>query len=86
MDLSQNGPNYDKKSVSKLVLHPDYYSGGLYNDIALLILESEIELNGLVNSICLPQQNEVFNSTDCWAAGWGDTKSAANSGKGNKSL
>lgn len=83
LDLSDNGSNYDKKTASKIVIHPDFYSGGLHNDIALLILENEIELKGLVNSVCLPQQGEVFNSTNCWAAGWGDTKSTANNGKPN---
>lgn len=81
LDLSENGPAHDKKAVAKIVLHPDFYSGGLYNDVALLVLESAIELKGLVNSICLPRQGETFNSTHCWAAGWGDTGSMAN-GKG----
>lgn len=69
LDISES----DKKAVSKVVLHKDFYSGGLYNDVALLILETAMELDGLVNTICLPQQWEVFNSTDCWAAGWGET-------------
>lgn len=82
LDFSENGPAYyDRKGVSKVVLHGDFYSGGLYNDVALLILDGAIELNGLVNSVCLPQQGEVFNRTDCWAAGWGDTKPGGNDGK-----
>lgn len=78
LDLSEHELPYEEKRVSKIVLHEDFYSGGLFNDIALLILESAIELKGLVNSICLPQQGEVFNNTNCWAAGWGVARSGNN--------
>lgn len=79
LDISDSGPIDNK--VRKIVFHSDFYSGGLYNDIALLILENAVELNGLVNSVCLPEQGMVFNSTNCWAAGWGVTNPRDSTGE-----
>lgn len=62
----------DERTVFKIIKHPKYYSGGLYNDIALLILEKEYNLVGTINSICLPKETD-FTGKRCIAVGWSNT-------------
>lgn len=58
-------------NVIEVVKHPEYYSGGLYNDIALLILEQPEEITATVQTACLPPQDHVFNHARCFLTGWG---------------
>lgn len=62
---------YQERSVSQIIKHPDYYSGALYNDISLLILDSPLTIAANVLPICLPDQEAVFDSSRCFATGWG---------------
>lgn len=63
-------PHQDRQ-VREFVVHPEYYKGGLYNDVALLFLTEPVEIAENVNIVCLPQQNEIFDHTRCYASGWG---------------
>ncbi|KAI4458065.1 serine protease-related [Holotrichia oblita] len=64
-------PHQDRY-VKSIVSHKDYYAGGLFNDIAILILDSPLELAENVNTLCLPSQDmEVPAGTRCYASGWG---------------
>jgi hypothetical protein len=62
---------YQERSVSQIINHPDYYSGALYNDISLLILDSPLTVAANVLPICLPDQDAVFDGSRCFATGWG---------------
>jgi hypothetical protein len=70
-NLGSNEKN--ERNVAKIIKHPEYYSGGLYNDIALLILENEYSFSSeFLNSICLPPANKNFTGKKCLAVGWGE--------------
>lgn len=64
--FSQNTKLRYFRNVSKIIKHEKYYSGGFYNDIALLILESPIN----ITPVCLPNPNQNFDGNNCIAVGW----------------
>lgn len=67
-----SGNSDEERGVEKLIKHEKYYSGGLHNDIALLILSSEFDYSkSQINSICLPRQTENSYNEKCMAVGWG---------------
>lgn len=53
------------------MIHPDYYKGGLFNDIALLFLTEPVNIVENVNTVCLPEQDALFDGSRCFASGWG---------------
>lgn len=63
-------PHQDR-SVESVVIHPQYYAGALYNDIALLFLETPVEIAENVNVICIPKNKATVDSARCFATGWG---------------
>lgn len=67
-----NEPNEQKRSVSKIHIHPDFNVSMLNNDVALLQLEAEVELTDFVSSVCLPNsEEEDFAHVWAIASGWG---------------
>ncbi|XP_076177043.1 phenoloxidase-activating factor 2 isoform X2 [Ptiloglossa arizonensis] len=63
---------YRDANVKTAVTHPLFYNGGLFNDIAVLILDKPF--NRSVNSIpvCIPRQGSIFPAgSRCLATGWG---------------
>lgn len=63
---------YQESIIEAIITHPQYYSGGLYNDIAVLILESPVTYAVNVMPACMPTQEMIFKpGTRCWATGWG---------------
>ncbi|XP_052866327.1 clotting factor B-like [Anopheles cruzii] len=66
---------HQERAVSKIVVHPNYYSGALFNDVALLFLNEPFnDTLPNVGPICLP--NAVVSNheyTDCMVVGWGGT-------------
>uniref|UniRef100_A0A2S2R9K9 Phenoloxidase-activating factor 2 n=1 Tax=Sipha flava TaxID=143950 RepID=A0A2S2R9K9_9HEMI len=63
-------PHQDRH-VKKIVSHPKYYAGGLHNDISLIFTDEPFILHDHVNTICLPEKNEVFTDKKCFSSGWG---------------
>lgn len=71
--------NHIEYSVNSSLIHKDYNSRRLNNDIALLTLNSFIDLsNPYINTACLPSCRDQFDFTfqngtgsRCWVAGWG---------------
>lgn len=62
-----------ERTVIDVIRHPDFYSGGLFNDIALLILDQPLEISqfgALINEICLPKTTDYFQDKKCIVAGW----------------
>ncbi|XP_062552011.1 phenoloxidase-activating factor 2-like [Armigeres subalbatus] len=62
---------HQDRQVIEIVIHPDYFKAGLYNDIALLVLDTPIELNDGIQTICLPPPNARFDYQRCHVSGWG---------------
>lgn len=63
-------PHQDR-AVSEIIIHENYYKGGLFNDVALLLLREPVELSEIVNTACLPPQDYNFDGSRCFASGWG---------------
>lgn len=63
----------DERNVAKIIKHPSFYSGGLHNDVAVLILDKDFSFdNSNLNAICLPKFNQTFDGQRCIATGWGE--------------
>lgn len=59
-------------NIFAIVVHPSYYSGGLFHDVAILILEKPVTYGINVSPICLPEQGMVFpTGIRCYGIGWG---------------
>lgn len=59
-------------SVKKVIIHPEFYSGGLHNDIAFLVLKEELQLGPHIGTICLPEQGYTpAVQSYCSVSGWG---------------
>lgn len=63
-------PHQDRQ-VRDFVIHEQYYKGALYNDIALLFLDSPVDLAENIQTVCLPPQGATFDFSRCFASGWG---------------
>lgn len=57
--------------VREVVIHEQYYSGALFNDVALLFLDTAVDLAPNVGMVCLPEQDESMDNRQCVASGWG---------------
>ncbi|KAK9509040.1 hypothetical protein O3M35_006451 [Rhynocoris fuscipes] len=68
-------PHQDRKVV-KIITHDKYYSGALYNDIALIVLESPFTFADNVDIVCLPLQGSETLNNECYASGWGKNEFA----------
>jgi plasma kallikrein len=66
-------PHSDHK-VSRVIVHPDFGQANLFNDVALMILETPAKLSAHINTICLPPQNHKSNKETCFVSGWGKDK------------
>lgn len=60
--------------VTRKIVHADFGSKNLFNDVALLVLETPVELGAHINTICLPPQDMKFDEKVCFATGWGAKK------------
>ncbi|XP_023267147.1 prostasin-like [Seriola lalandi dorsalis] len=72
--VNQNGPNVNevKRTVSEIIVHPDYNNTLFNNDIALMKLSSPVTFTDYIRPVCLASNSSQFyNSTPCWATGWG---------------
>ncbi|GAU97207.1 hypothetical protein RvY_08546 [Ramazzottius varieornatus] len=68
-------PAYQDIHVKKVIIHADYHSGTLRNDIALLILDGAVKLNTYIKPVCLPSTNDVSGAM-CTVTGWGKNSPA----------
>lgn len=65
-------PNIELDVLS-INIHPEYYPGNLYNDIALIKLDGFVDFqrNPHISPICLPDVFQDFAGQRCWVTGWG---------------
>lgn len=78
---------HQDRLVNEIVLHPGYYSGGLFNDLAIMKWQKPFEGEINVSPICLPEPPSHHDSstlslendstrTYCTVTGWGKASSA----------
>lgn len=63
--------SHQDRKVQEIILHEGFHKGGLFNDIALLVLESPVETAENVGFVCLPKPSSMFDGAQCTASGWG---------------
>ncbi|CAH1175584.1 unnamed protein product [Phaedon cochleariae] len=63
-------PHQDRE-VQSISIHPQYYAGALYNDVAVLVLKTPVNIAENIGLICLPRQDDVIQMGRCFATGWG---------------
>jgi len=73
--LKKEDSDQENIAVSEILLHEDYDSWTISNDICLLKLEHEATLGDKVKLIDFPEANEEYEEgTLCTVTGWGTTK------------
>ncbi|KAL7850291.1 hypothetical protein SRHO_G00196400 [Serrasalmus rhombeus] len=71
--LSSSNPNSVSRSVSQVIVHPNYISSTNDNDIALLQLSSSVTFTNYIKPVCLAAAGSTFfNGTLTWVTGWGN--------------
>ncbi|MED6262422.1 hypothetical protein ATANTOWER_019244 [Ataeniobius toweri] len=71
---TQAGPNANEvlRSVSQVIVHPNFNNTLFNNDIALMKLRSVVAFTDFIRPICLAGSgSQFFNATSCWSTGWG---------------
>merc|ERR1711962_1864985 len=63
-------PHQDRY-VSNLDIHPEFDPKNLASDYALLYTAQPFELQEHIDTICLPDPEEIFDGQTCFATGWG---------------
>ncbi|KAG8506345.1 Voltage-dependent T-type calcium channel subunit alpha-1H, partial [Galemys pyrenaicus] len=62
-------------SVSRVVVHPQFYTTQEGADIGLLELQDPVNVSGHVQLVALPPASRTFpTGTPCWVTGWGDVQ------------
>uniref|UniRef100_A0A3Q2QT41 Peptidase S1 domain-containing protein n=1 Tax=Fundulus heteroclitus TaxID=8078 RepID=A0A3Q2QT41_FUNHE len=70
---SGSNPNEVSRTVSRIIIHPDYNSPVFNNDIALLKMSEPVKFTSYISPICLAAFNSTFHSgLDSWVTGWGN--------------
>ena len=72
---TQSGLNVHEvnRTLSQIVVHPDYNNTFLNNDIALMKLSRPVFFTDYIRPVCLASNtSQFYTSTSCWATGWGN--------------
>merc|ERR1712198_330839 len=64
-------PHQDRY-VQTLDIHPEFNPRNLANDWAVLYTAQDFDLQAHIDTICLPQPEELFDFQTCFATGWGN--------------
>lgn len=64
---------YIEREISALTVHPEFYAGTLYNDLAILRMVKPVDTikNPHISPACLPSPYDDYTGTRCWTTGWG---------------
>ncbi|XP_068921600.1 serine protease 33-like [Petaurus breviceps papuanus] len=69
-----SGTDAQIQKVVQFIPHPDYQKESGPGDIALVQMESSVNFNDLILSICLPDTaDQLVEGNLCWVTGWGQT-------------
>merc|ERR1712013_794443 len=63
-------PHQDRY-IQNLDIHPEFNPRNLANDWAVLYTSQDFDLQAHIDTICLPQPEELFDFQTCFATGWG---------------
>merc|ERR1712038_144054 len=63
-------PHQDRY-VEALTIHPEFDGRNLHNDFAVLFTSEDFVLASHIDTVCLPQADEIFEESTCFATGWG---------------
>lgn len=68
---TSDGPNVEKR-VKRVIRHKGFSSTTLWNDVAILTLDEEVETTNNIQNICLASEpGENFKGQQVTVAGWG---------------
>ncbi|KAK7070281.1 Tryptase gamma [Halocaridina rubra] len=70
-NIRASEPSVQEFKVSKVVRHKSYDSRRLYNDVAMLTLDGEIQYTSKVRPVCLDKSTRQYNGDNVIVAGWG---------------
>ncbi|KAL1129162.1 hypothetical protein AAG570_013693 [Ranatra chinensis] len=64
---------YEERDVSLVQIHPEFYAGTLYNDLAVLRMDRPVQpgLTPHISPACIPDLRMDFTGSRCWTTGWG---------------
>jgi secreted trypsin-like serine protease len=62
---------HQDRYVESLEIHPEFQAKNLHNDFAVLFLSEDFVLSSHIDTVCLPQADEVFDGENCFSTGWG---------------
>ncbi|XP_028280158.1 suppressor of tumorigenicity 14 protein [Parambassis ranga] len=61
-----------RRTVKRIITHPDYNQMTFDYDIALLELSTPLQFSNTIQPICLPAPSHIFPAgMPCWVTGWG---------------
>merc|ERR1712127_825824 len=63
--------DHQDRYVNAVDVHPEFNSKNLANDWALLYTSEDFELQQHIDTMCLPEPEEIFDFQTCFATGWG---------------
>ncbi|NXU06740.1 ACRO protein, partial [Buphagus erythrorhynchus] len=70
--LGQSVPDVEVRRIKRLIMHENYNSLPVYNDIALLELDRPVRCSSSIQTACLPGPSlKVTELKNCYVAGWG---------------
>ncbi|XP_054463252.1 polyserase-2 [Anoplopoma fimbria] len=70
-----SNPNEVHRTVTRIIIHPNYNSRTNDNDICLLKLSSPVTFTSYISPVCLAAPDSSFYSgTDSWVTGWGNIR------------
>ncbi|XP_026527227.1 serine protease 55 [Notechis scutatus] len=70
MHAPLHGKPSEKKKLDVVIIHEDFNSTSLRNNIALILLDSPISFSEKTTPICFPLLQDLSVCQDCWVATW----------------
>ncbi|XP_077595720.1 chymotrypsin-like protease CTRL-1 [Stigmatopora nigra] len=72
LNQSTTNPNEINRTLTQIIVHPNYNDTSFNNDITLMKLSSPITYTDYIRPICMASNSSQFNNgTMCWGTGWG---------------
>ena len=63
---------FQEVNAQAIIVHPQFRSGALYHDVAVVALVRPVTYAVNVRPVCTPAQGQVYAAgTTCFASGWG---------------
>lgn len=64
---------YIERDITSVNVHPEFYAGTLYNDLAILRMDKPVDWTKQphISPACLPSLHDDYSGTRCWTTGWG---------------